>query len=64
MPKELNTEHTDELTCPHCGSVNTEGHLLFQRSECCVVQCDNCDLKFDATQHASVSYSSTKKGTS
>ena len=62
MAEEIDTERTDELTCPHCGSVNTEGYLLFVRSECCVLQCDNCDLKFDAVQHISVSYTTTKKG--
>lgn len=62
MPEEIDTERTDELTCPHCGSVNTEGYLLFRESECRVAQCDNCDRKFDATQHVTVSYTSRKKG--
>lgn len=60
MAEEINTARTDELTCPYCGRVNTEGHLMFHRSECRVIQCDNCDREFDAVQHISVSYTTTK----
>jgi uncharacterized Zn-finger protein len=60
--QEIDTEHTDQLTCPYCGRVDRDGHEYFQHSECQEVQCGHCEREFDAVQHVSVTYSAKKKG--
>ena len=61
--KKFDTEYTDELICPWCGSEKEALYEYFHGSdsdECRVLECDECENSFDATRHVSVEYSTGK----
>ena len=54
-------EHTDSIICPHCENEHQEGwkwHL--EENIVDKVTCDSCGEDFNATLHASYSFSSSK----
>ena len=58
---EFDTNYTDEIICPWCGTEFEASYEFFEGStECRVVKCDECGKSFDATRHISVDYSTSK----
>jgi len=54
MIEELDTEYTDEITCPYCGWVNNDS---WEADENGITFCGKCEKDFEFTRNVEVTYS-------
>lgn len=57
-PKELDTEFTEEVVCPHCGYVHTDSWEFPDEAN---KNCGECGKRFSFIRHTTVAYSSHKE---
>jgi transcription elongation factor Elf1 len=56
--EELDTEFTDELTCPHCGYEHSDAWELSENDG--EISCDRCSEEFSFVRNISISYTTKK----
>lgn len=56
--QEFDTDYTDEITCPYCGSTNDESYEYTEDDT--TASCGSCGKDFLLSVHVSVDYSTKK----
>jgi DNA-directed RNA polymerase subunit RPC12/RpoP len=59
--KDIDTNCTDEVVCPHCGHEYSHSEDFFWHlDQSAEIECEECSSKFEATRDFSVTYYSRK----
>ena len=61
MIDEMEYTHEDEITCPYCGSKNTDSWEVgtdVNEGDLGEQECDSCGKKFTASRNMSITYNS------
>jgi transcription elongation factor Elf1 len=58
MEGEIDSDYTEEITCPHCGYVHSDSWEVGENSG--NTECDSCKKPFAYERNTSVTYSTTK----
>jgi transcription elongation factor Elf1 len=62
MPKEIDCEFTDEITCPYCGkAMECSYELMADNTDCGETECESCGESFAWSAQVSITYSTAKK---
>jgi len=57
--KEIDTQYTDEITCPYCGYENGDSWEFGVDSD--YINCGNCDEEFLCEPQVQISYCTYKR---
>lgn len=59
MEEDIDTDHTDNLVCPHCGYVDKDSWEMPDSSE--DTKCPECGKPFGYNRECTITYTSWKK---